>query len=69
MGMGKRWSKIAKELGNSRTEHMVKNRFKTIYSRQKKLYPSLKSEDLLIKSFIDPPSTTPETPMKDEDQT
>jgi len=27
---GKKWSKVAKELGNRRTEHMVKNRFRSM---------------------------------------
>jgi len=31
--VGKRWSKVAKSLGSLRTEHMVKNRYKTIIGR------------------------------------
>ena len=27
---GKKWSKVAKDLGEKRTEHMVKNRFKSL---------------------------------------
>lgn len=27
---GKKWSKVAKHLGGNRTEHMVKNRFKSM---------------------------------------
>jgi len=39
--VGKRWSKVAKSLGNKRTEHMVKNRFKTIIGREKRLHPEI----------------------------
>jgi hypothetical protein len=38
---GKKWSKISKMLGGARTEHMVKNRYKTIISRQKKAFPAI----------------------------
>lgn len=31
---GKRWSVIAKKIGDTRTEHMVKNRFQTILRRE-----------------------------------
>lgn len=64
---GKRWSKIAKKLGSSRTEHMIKNRYKTIISKQKKLYPHIKSEDQLIRSYAEPSAAVvlPKTPDKE----
>jgi len=51
---GKKWSLVSKKLGGSRTEHMVKNRFKTLISRQKKLYPQISNEFSLLKTFLDP---------------
>jgi hypothetical protein len=36
LAQGKKWSSIAKELKNTRTEHMVKNRYKSLLSRQNK---------------------------------
>lgn len=39
---GRKWSKIARELESNRTEHMVKNRFKTILGRMKRSYPDIK---------------------------
>lgn len=58
---GRRWSKVAKQLGSQRTEHMVKNRHKTIISRQKRLFPSLSTETSLLRSFLQVP-----TPVKTE---
>ena len=52
MEKGKKWSEISKLLGNQRTEHMVKNRFKTILIRQKKIAPDLKNEADLLKNYI-----------------
>lgn len=40
---GRKWSLIAKRLGSHRTEHMVKNRFKTILLKQKKEYPTIRN--------------------------
>lgn len=40
---GLRWSLVAKRLGN-RTEHMVKNRYKTILARMRKIHPHIKDE-------------------------
>jgi hypothetical protein len=37
---------------------MIKNRYKTICSKQKKLYPQIKSEDLLMKSYLEIPTST-----------
>jgi len=51
---GKKWSLVSKKLGGSRTEHMVKNRFKTIVGRQKKLHPQIANEFYLLKTFLDP---------------
>ena len=42
LSMGRKWSKIARELESNRTEHMVKNRYKTILGRLKKDNPSIK---------------------------
>ena len=39
LNMGRKWSKIARELESNRTEHMVKNRYKTILGRLKKENP------------------------------
>ncbi len=33
MEHGKKWSKIVEELKNTRTEHMVKNRFKSLLAK------------------------------------
>lgn len=47
---GKKWSEIVKTLENHRTEHMIKNRFKTLLIKLKKKYKEIYSErDLLIK--------------------
>jgi hypothetical protein len=51
---GKKWSQVAKKLGSHRTEHMVKNRYKTILARQRKQHPKVASEATLLKSFLDP---------------
>jgi hypothetical protein len=51
---GKRWSKIAKKTGDTRTEHQIKNRFKTIMFRQKKEYPTIRNENILLKAYLDP---------------
>ena len=40
--MGRKWSKIARDLESNRTEHMVKNRYKTILGRLKKENPTIK---------------------------
>lgn len=64
--IGKRWSKIAKELGSSRTEHMIKNRYKTIISKQKRLFPHIKSDDQLIRFYGEAPTTTNTLPQEQE---
>lgn len=51
---GKKWSQIAKKLGDQRTEHMIKNRYKTILAKQRKEYPKIRNETVLFKSFLDP---------------
>lgn len=33
---GRKWSDMAKDLGGNRTEHMVKNRYKTLIIKMKK---------------------------------
>ena len=50
--IGKKWSKVAQNLGNHRTEHMVKNRYKTIIGRQKRFFPHIKDENVLLKYFL-----------------
>ena len=49
---GRKWSKIARELESNRTEHMVKNRFKTILGRMKRSNPDIKDEDKLLEMFM-----------------
>lgn len=36
--IGKRWAKVSKSLNGRRTEHMVKNRFKSLYHLESKKY-------------------------------
>lgn len=36
---GKKWSLVAKELKHTRTEHMVKNRYKSLISNESKKFP------------------------------
>ena len=49
---GKKWSAIAKQLNNTRTEHMVKNRYKSIIHKNrpktKKIAEKKLSENILI---------------------
>ena len=54
LSIGKKWSKIAKILGGCRTEHMVKNRYKAILSKQRRQYPSIKVDEKLMRLFLDP---------------
>ena len=42
---GRKWSEIARALGNARTEHMVKNRFKTLVIMLRKKYQPLEEEN------------------------
>jgi hypothetical protein len=49
MRNGRKWSKIAKELGEKRTEHMVKNRFKSLINVEKKRFSDDIDEEILIK--------------------
>ncbi len=51
---GKRWSVAMKELFNTRTEHMVKNRYKSLISNEGKKHPGKKEselENILIKKI------------------
>lgn len=36
---GKKWSLVVRKLENTRTEHMVKNRFKSLISNELKRHP------------------------------
>ncbi len=67
---GKRWSQVAKKLGSHRTEHMVKNRYKTILARQKKLFPHIGNENTLIRSYLDPSAASKKQSrkIKEEDE-
>ena len=58
--IGKRWSKVAKSLGR-RTEHMVKNRYKTVIGRQKRLHPGINDEDSLFRLFLQEAGSNYET--------
>lgn len=48
---GNRWSEIAKALGKSRTEHMVKNRLKTMLIRLRKRYGEEATDEELLVRF------------------
>jgi hypothetical protein len=37
--IGTKWAEIAKSLDKKRTEHMIKNRFKSTIKKMEKLYP------------------------------
>lgn len=41
---GRKWSEIARTLGNARTEHMVKNRYKTLIIMLRKKYQQIEDE-------------------------
>lgn len=41
---GKKWSKVSKMLGGKRTEHMVKNRFKSLYHFETKKHDKKQAE-------------------------
>lgn len=66
MSIGKKWSKIAKILGGCRTEHMVKNRYKAILSKQRKQYPRVKVDDKLLKLFLDPSASFEDSKKQEE---
>ena len=57
LNIGKKWSQVSRKMGGSRTEHMVKNRYKSIISKQKKDFPHITSESSLLKSVVNPEST------------
>jgi hypothetical protein len=54
---GKKWSKIVEELENTRTEHMVKNRFKSLLAKVENDFKAQKKkvdkENTLIKYIIE----------------
>lgn len=39
---GKKWSLVVRKLHNTRTEHMVKNRYKSLISIEMKRHPELR---------------------------
>lgn len=43
LSVGRKWSDIAKKLGSHRTEHMIKNRYKTLIIKMKKSHRSTKN--------------------------
>lgn len=47
---GKKWSLVVKKLANTRTEHMVKNRYKSLILNELKRTPSLKNNE--VESYI-----------------
>lgn len=52
LGKGRRWSEIGRKLEKQRTEHMIKNRYKTLLIRLKKKYPEIKGESQLLQQFL-----------------
>ena len=52
LASGKKWSEIAKSLDNHRTEHMVKNRFKTLTIRLRKKFKDTEDEKELLEKFL-----------------
>jgi hypothetical protein len=50
---GKKWSEIVKALQNHRTEHMIKNRFKTLTIKLRKKYKDILSEKELLVKFME----------------
>jgi hypothetical protein len=51
---GRKWSQVSRKMGGSRTEHMVKNRYKTLVSKQKKLHPDITNEYALLRTYLEP---------------
>lgn len=49
---GKKWSEIGKVLENHRTEHMIKNRFKTLNLKLNKKYSGNYTEKELLLKFL-----------------
>jgi len=43
---GKKWSMVVKKLGNTRTEHMVKNRYKSLVSIEMKKHPEMDEAEI-----------------------
>lgn len=43
---GKKWSMVVKKLGNTRTEHMVKNRYKSLVSVEMKKHPEMEEAEI-----------------------
>lgn len=43
---GKKWSFAAKELRHTRTEHMVKNRYKSLISNEIKKFPGKREAEI-----------------------
>jgi myb proto-oncogene protein len=47
---GKKWSQVAKKLLNTRTENMVKNRYKSLISKELKKQPHLRQSE--VETFL-----------------
>ncbi len=45
---------------------MIKNRYKTIVSKQKRLFPHIKSDEQLIRYYGEAPTTTNTLPQENE---
>lgn len=70
---GKKWALIAKQLDGRRTEHMVKNRFKSLMTRfsknfkERRFVTELDVLDLIVKKFTDEGKLTLKYPKLDEE--
>ena len=51
MNEGKKWATIAKAMGNTRTEHTVKNRYNSILRAEMKKHDELAEEARVIKKL------------------
>jgi hypothetical protein len=63
--LGKRWSKVAQHLHSARTEHMVKNRYKTLVGQERRRHPALKDEDTLLRLFLQADTSREELTLLD----
>lgn len=48
---GKKWSDIAKKLDKSRTEHMIKNRYKSLLIHHQKKVKNIEKEEKILNSL------------------
>jgi hypothetical protein len=45
---GKKWAQIAKMLRNRRNEHSIKNRFKSLLTKEEKFHEDRLEEEVLV---------------------